>query len=45
MPTLGKQSDAAGAYSKLKTQDTYQGQPHGMFSADECVPSTTLVLR
>lgn len=26
----------AQAYHKLQMQDTWQGQPHGMFSADEC---------
>lgn len=25
-----------GSYTKLATQDKYQGQPHGMFSGDEC---------
>ena len=29
-------SDAAASYTKLKAQDMYHGQPHGMFSADEC---------
>ena len=32
----GKQSDADFAYTKLATQDKYHGQPHGMFSGDEC---------
>ena len=30
------ESAVAAAYHKLRTQDAYQGQPHGMFSADEC---------
>lgn len=30
------ETDRAHAYSKLKIQDRYHGQPHGMFSADEC---------
>ena len=29
-------ADIAVTYVKLRMQDTYHGQPHGMFSADEC---------
>lgn len=30
------EADKAGAYKKIRVQDEFQGQPHGMFSADEC---------
>ena len=29
-------TDAAASYTKLAMQDTYHGQPHGMWAADEC---------
>ena len=32
----GNESDAAHARQKLTVQDRFHGQPHGMFSADEC---------
>eukprot|EP00039_Didymoeca_costata_P021703 m.2809 g.2809 ORF g.2809 m.2809 type:complete len:948 (-) comp2595_c0_seq1:128-2971(-) len=34
--TSRNQSDAKAAYHKIEMQDKYHGQPHGMFSADEC---------
>jgi hypothetical protein len=30
------ESDKQQSYKKLQMQDDHQGQPHGMFSADEC---------
>ena len=30
------QTEGNRSYQKLEMQDTYHGQPHGMFSADEC---------
>eukprot|EP00966_Prymnesium_polylepis_P116036 2681953-Prymnesium_polylepis.1 len=29
-------TDAKASYKKLTMQDTYHGQPHGIWSADEC---------
>jgi len=30
------ETDSKAAYKKLQQQDEFHGQPHGMFSADEC---------
>ena len=36
MVSAKNQSDVKAAYTKLQQQDKWHGQPHGMFSADEC---------